>query len=83
MGELNQPMIDTATEEWRRSRFHGGEGNDRFWEYAVQLRTAGMDFNGIETKLYEEAQYANHPKERRAQIWSIMNSLQSSWRKAG
>jgi hypothetical protein len=81
-GELNHAIIDNATEEWRRSRLHEGEGNDRFWTYAVKLRTGGMSLNQIEAKLYEEAQYAKHPKERRAQIRSIMKSLQGSWRKA-
>lgn len=67
-GELNQAMIDAATEEWRRSRLHEGEGNERFWNYAVELRRAGMHLPGIEAKLHDEAPHGRSPKERRTQF---------------
>lgn len=82
-GELNQSLIEAATTKWRESRLHEGEGNDRFWDYALNLRAAGMNFREIEAKLYEEAQFARHPDQRLAQISSIMTSLRQTRRRAG
>lgn len=71
------------TREWRESRLHEGEGNDRFWDHAVTLRTTRMNIPEIEAKLSEEAQFARHPDQRLAQISSIMTNLRKSRRKAG
>jgi hypothetical protein len=81
--EVNQQQVDEATEEWRNSSQHEGEGNDRFWQYALQLRSAGMSIDEIERKLDEEARYGGSPDERRSQIHSIMQSLRQPYRKAG
>lgn len=80
---VDQAMVDSATEEWRRSYAYEGEGNDRFWNYALQLRKAGMRHSEIEAKLTVEAQHGRNAKERRAQIPSIMTSLGHPRRKAG
>ena len=62
---------------------HKGEGDVRFWQLAVDLRSAGMSIDEIEHKLQEEAQYGRSPTERRGQIPSIMQSLGQRYRKAG
>jgi len=48
---------------WRQSRKYPGEGNDRFFNYAVSLRSAGISLNDIELKLRDEATFGNSPKE--------------------
>jgi hypothetical protein len=40
-----------------------------------------MDLTEIKAQLYEEALFGRSPQERRAQIRSIVDSLQQSWRK--
>jgi hypothetical protein len=79
----NQARVEEATENWRQSSAHEHVGNGRFFQYAVQLRAAGMDFFGLEAKLYEEVSYAGSPEERRKQIPSILKSLRQSNRRAG
>jgi len=80
---IDQAKVDEATAIWRQSFNHPGEGNDRFWNYAVALRSAGMNSEQIEQTLQLESSYARNPWERRAQIPSILKSLQRSWKKAG
>ena len=65
-----------------KSIHYPGEGNRRFFVYAVALRTAGMSLPDIESKLVEEAQFGRSPKERREQIPSIIASLKKTCRKA-
>jgi hypothetical protein len=79
--KVNQPKIKEATEEWRNSSQHKGEGNIRFWRYARKLSTAGMSVQKIEENLQEEARSGRSPDERKKQIPSIMQSLHS-FRKA-
>jgi hypothetical protein len=76
-------MVEEATENWRQSSAHEHEGNHRFFEYAVQLRAAGMNSIELEAKLYEEVSYATSPEERRRQIPWIMKSVRQWKRRAG
>jgi hypothetical protein len=64
----NQAMVEEATENWRQSSAHEHEGNYRFFQYALQLRNAGMNRTELEAKLYEEVSYAKSPEQRRKQI---------------
>jgi hypothetical protein len=52
-----------------------GEGNVRFFNCAISLRSAGMSLKDIEQKLRDEAEFGRTPAQRRAQIPSIMNTL--------
>jgi hypothetical protein len=70
--------VTAATERWRQSKNYPEEGNDRFWEFAVDLRSAGMNVDQIKAVLTEEYRQARTPKERKAQIPSIMKSLRQS-----
>ena len=80
---IDQTKVDEATTNWRQSIDHPGEGNERFWDYALALRSAGMNPEQIEQTLQAETKYARNPPERRDQIPSIMKSLQQSWKKTG
>jgi hypothetical protein len=75
---IDEAMVQTATEEWRESPKYPGEGNDRFFQYALVLRDAGMEPVEIEAKLMSEAQDGRSPDERRDQVLSIMTSLRKS-----
>ena len=77
-GQLNQVAVDAAVLKWRESLAHPGEGGHRFFVLAVQLRSAGMDHHDIKATLDVEAAYARSPKERKAQITSIMNTLRGA-----
>jgi hypothetical protein len=81
--QVNQQKVEQATMEWRNSSHHKGEGDHRFWLYALALRAAGMTFSDIEHKLKDEAQYGRSPDEREKQIRSIMQSLQQPYSKTG
>jgi len=74
-GQLNQVAVDAAVAEWRGSTAYPGEGGYRFFMLGVQLRSAGMDHHDIKATLDVEAAYGRSPKERKAQIRSIMNTL--------
>jgi hypothetical protein len=76
--QVNQRAVDAAIEKWRMSSAFPGEGNGRFFGLALDLRSAGMDTCGIEVTLQSEAAYGRSPRERVAQIPSIMNSLRES-----
>ena len=80
---IDQTKVDEATVIWRQSVNHPGEGNERFWNYASALRSAGLSLDQIEQTLQAEAIYGRNPSERRDQIPSIMKSLRRSWKKAG
>jgi len=72
---IDQAKVDQATAEWRQSINHRGEGDARFWTYALALRWAGMGFEQIEQTLQVEAINGRSPDERQAQIPSIMKTL--------
>jgi hypothetical protein len=80
---IDQVKVDEATTNWRQSIDHPGEGNARFWFYAVALRSAGMSSEQIEQTLQIESANARSPSKRKDQIPSIMKSLQQSWKKVG
>ena len=67
---------------WRQSRKYPDEGNDRFFNFAVSLRSAGMSALEIEVKLREEATFGRSAYQRRAQIPSIMSTLTRSCKKS-
>jgi hypothetical protein len=46
----NQARVAEATENWRQSSAYEHEGNYRFFQYAVQLRAAGMNSIELEAK---------------------------------
>jgi hypothetical protein len=77
-GQLNQVAVDAALAEWRGSTAYPGEGGHRFFMLGVQLRSAGMDHYDIKATLDVEAAYGRSPKERKAQIRSIMNTLRGA-----
>jgi len=76
--EIDQARVQTAITNWRSSL--KGCGNDNFFKFALELRRAGMNKGQIETMLRSEAAFAHSPNERRAQIPSIIKSLQESFR---
>jgi hypothetical protein len=81
-GMVNQEEVEKATEEWRGADHREGD-NDRFWRYALALRAIGLSLPEIERTLHHEVQSADKPIKRRAQIPTIIASLNNSWRKAG
>ena len=72
---VNEVLVQSAIETWRGSKGQQGKGDTMFFNLAMSLRRAGMDFYQIENTLRAEAQYGRSPKERLAQIPSIMTSL--------
>jgi hypothetical protein len=79
---IDQGKVATATEVWRQSVNCPGEGNERFWQFAVELRSAGMNLEQIKATLEAEAANGRSPKKRKGQIRWIMKSLAQSWPKA-
>ena len=78
---VNEAKVQEATDRWRLSKNYPGEGGQRFFHFALDLRSAGMQLWQIELRLHEEAKYGRSPSERRAQIKSIMDSLRKSSRR--
>jgi hypothetical protein len=76
--EIDEAQVQTAISNWRSSP--QGFGNDNFFKFALDLRRAGMNTGQIETMLRSEAAFGRSPNERRAQIPSIIKSLQESFR---
>ena len=79
--QVDQAAVERATRMWRESPKYPGEGNARFFQYALALRSAGISLNDIEQKLRDEAGFGRSPGERRAQIRSIMKTLGQSFKK--
>jgi hypothetical protein len=75
---IDQVKVDEAKKLWRQSKDHPGEGNARFWHFALALRSAGMTLNEIEATLQEESVHGRSPDKRKARIPSIMKSLGQS-----
>jgi hypothetical protein len=80
--EIDQAAVEKATMIWRESPKYPREGDTRFFNYAISLRSAGMSLNDIERKLQDEAGFGRSPGERRAQIPSIMKTLRQSLKKS-
>ena len=68
----------SPSRNWRNSP--KGSGNDNFFQFALELRRAGMNKVQIEKMLQSEAAFGRSPNERTAQIPSIIKSLQESFR---
>jgi hypothetical protein len=75
--KVDDAAVAAATDRWRDACNHPGEGNDRFFTFAIDLIKAGMSVDDIEATLRFEHQYGRSPIEREAQIRSIMDSLRS------
>jgi hypothetical protein len=73
--EVNEAMVQAATTIWRGSKAHPGEGNNRFFEFALALRRAGVGIQDIRSTLNSEATFGRTSGERWAQISSIITSL--------
>jgi hypothetical protein len=72
---VDEVLVQRAKEVWRGSKGQPGLGDEMFFNLAMSLRRAGMDFYQIESTLRSEAEFGRTPKERLSQIPSIMSSL--------
>jgi hypothetical protein len=77
--DVNDALVQQATSEWRAAPEH--QGNREFFRFAVRLRRAGLSPHEIETTLNAESVFGRSPRERRAQVKSIMASLRRSRRR--
>jgi hypothetical protein len=73
--------VDEAIAEWRANALQPGQGNQSFFALAAALHRAGLDPLEIRQVLDSEAGFARHPRERRAEIKSILLSLSRSARR--
>jgi hypothetical protein len=80
---VDNDIVSTATAEWRDSKKHPGEGNTRFFRYALELRRAGLSLTEIQAKLNEEVRHGRSPNDRQRQIRSIMETLGKPPRSTG
>lgn len=78
---INETKVQEAVYRWRNSKDYPGEGSQRFFNFALDLRSAGMHLSEIEAKLRQEADHGRSPNERRSQIKSIRDSLRKSFRR--
>jgi hypothetical protein len=69
-----------AIYRWRIAS--SGTGNEAFFQLGVDLRATGMTLTEIADVLRQEAGYARHPAERRAQVGSIIRTLAGSSRRS-
>ncbi|WP_029031530.1 hypothetical protein [Salinarimonas rosea] len=65
--------INEAVKCWRSTP--AGMGHDAFFALGAALHRAGLEEAEIKAKLYEEAAFANSPRERRDEIRDILKSL--------
>jgi hypothetical protein len=72
--QIDEALVQAAITNWRNSP--KGSGNDNFFTLALELRKAGMNRAQIEKML------THSPNERKAQIPSIIKSLQKSSKKS-
>jgi len=80
---INKALMQAATDEWHGSSANPGEGNARFFKFALALRRARLTDHEIQSRLLTEAALGRTPEERRAQVKSIMASLRKPSRRAG
>ena len=78
--QIDEARLQAAITSWRRSP--KGSGNDDFFQFALELRKAGMNKAQIENMLQSEAAFGHSPNERKAQISSIINSLGKSHKRS-
>ena len=74
--KINEGLVQRAISKWRAARPE--HGNREFFYLALRLRRAGLNPNEIETTLNAEVVFGRTPKERKAQVKSIMTSLRRS-----
>jgi hypothetical protein len=79
---IDQAAVEKATTTWRESPKYPGEGNDRFFRYALALRSAEMSLEEIESRLRSEATFGRSPHKGRARIPSIMKTLRAPLKKS-
>jgi hypothetical protein len=72
---VDERLAQRAKDIWRGSKGQPGRGDEMFFNLAMSLRRAGMDFYQIENTLRSEAEFGRTPKERLSQIPNIMSSL--------
>ena len=72
---VDEVLVQSAIQTWRSSKGQHGRGNEMFFDLALSLKRAGKSFQEIQGMLRSEAHNGNTPKERLAQIPSIMSSL--------
>jgi hypothetical protein len=72
---VDEVLVQSAKDTWRGSKGQPGRGDEMFFNLAMSLRRAGMDFSQIENTLRSEAEFGRTPKERLSQIPSFMSSL--------
>jgi hypothetical protein len=54
---VDQAAVERATWLWRESPKYPGEGDRRFFEYALSLRSAGMSSDDIERMLQDPGRW--------------------------
>jgi hypothetical protein len=72
---VDEVLVQRAKDIWRGSKGQPGKGDEMFFNLAMSLRRAGMDFYQIERTLRSEAEFGRTPEERLSQIPSVMSSL--------
>jgi hypothetical protein len=72
--EIDQALVDSAITEWRATP--KGHGHLSFFLLGRKLKNARMDASEIANTLEGEATFAHSPNDRKAQIPSIIESLQ-------
>jgi hypothetical protein len=72
---VDEVLVQRAKDIWRGSKGQHGRGDGMFFNLAMSLRRAGMDFYQIESTLRSEVEFGRTPKERLSQIPGIMSSL--------
>jgi len=72
---IDEELVQRAKDVWRTSTGQPGRGDEMFFNLALSLKRAGMNLGQIEMTLRAEAKFGRSPKERAAQIRSIMVSL--------
>ena len=76
---IDDALVQHSIEHWRQSKDVLGQGNDRFFALGLELRKAGMTQDQVRSTLRAEAAFGRHPKERQAQIGSIIGSLRKTY----
>jgi hypothetical protein len=72
---VDERLVQSAKDVWRGSKGQPGRGDEMFFNLAMSLRRAEMDFYQIESTLRSEAEFGRTPKERLSQVPSVMGSL--------
>lgn len=76
--QVDHRAVASAVAAWRAAPL--GSGHKAFFALSARLKRAGMSVNEVETLLKQEAEYAQSPRERRAEIPGL---LQASVREMG